>query len=79
MKISPQQARILAYVREYREVHGFGPSQREIAAWCNVTHQTIGAHVAAMLRKGLVEMTVGVHRSIRGTAKRQNCESAAIG
>ncbi len=78
MKISPQQARILTYVREYREVHGFGPSRREIAAWCNVTHQTIAAHVAAMIRKGLLEVTAGVHRSIRGTAKMQNCQKAEI-
>ena len=60
-----RQGQYLAYIVQYTRVHGYSPSENEIAAYFAVSGPAAHGMVVAMDRRGLIERKPGVARSIR--------------
>ena len=65
MKLTDRQAAVLTYIREFTEVQGYAPSVREIAVHFGNCVNAIQLHLVALQKKGAVERTPGVARSLR--------------
>ncbi|KKN79773.1 hypothetical protein LCGC14_0336280 [marine sediment metagenome] len=65
--LTDRQSEIVAYVRQFAEVHGKQPTVREIAAWVGVAPPNAWKHVKRLEALGMLSRTPGVARSIRVT------------
>jgi len=57
--------RILAFVRDYRSAHDYGPTLREVADGCGITSTSVVAyHLDKLAIQGRIRRTPGIARSI---------------
>ena len=67
-KITEKQNRILNYISDYIKNNGYSPSIRDIAKEVGIkSTSTIAGHLDRLEKKGLIERTYGISRSIRIT------------
>jgi repressor LexA len=52
MNLTPKQLRVLDFIRERRENHGYSPTMQEIADFIGVSKVTVFEHVEALVSKG---------------------------
>lgn len=52
MNLTPKQLRVLEFIRERRENHGYSPTMQEIADFIGVSKVTVFEHVEALVSKG---------------------------
>jgi repressor LexA len=64
MELTPRQVDVLVIVRNYRHLHGYSPSIREIAASLSLSRATTVAHVKRMVQKNLLRWTPFRHRTL---------------
>jgi repressor LexA len=68
--LTPQQSRILGHIAGYLDVHGYGPSIREIAQLAGLAAQSVALyHVKALERAGMLTREPHIARSIRLTTR----------
>ncbi len=65
--LTDRQAKIVAYIRDYADVHRIQPTIREIAAWVGVAPPNAWKHVKRLEALGVLSRTPGSARSIRVT------------
>jgi DNA-binding MarR family transcriptional regulator len=64
--LTPAQARVLTYIRQYIAEHGHAPTRKEISeAFSYASPNAAQEHVRALERKGLLTRTGGEARAIR--------------
>lgn len=66
-KLTDRQSEIIAFIRQFAEVHGIQPTVREIAAWVGVAPPNAWKHVKRLEALGVLSRLPGVARSIRVT------------
>lgn len=64
MNLTPKQLRVLEFVRQYRESHGYSPTMQEIADELGVSKVTVFEHVQALVSKGALERDPNRARSL---------------
>ena len=65
MQASRQRERMLEWIRDYMDVHGYGPSVREICGGLGLrSPATVQYHLKALAEEGSIVMTPGKKRSI---------------
>jgi repressor LexA len=68
--LTPRQAEILEAVRRHIDEHGRPPSQPELARALGLASTNgVAKHLAALERKGAIELTPGIARGIRVRAE----------
>ena len=77
-RLTPRQLRILTFIRDYRQNHGYSPTMQELADALGVTKVTIFEHVAALERKGLLRKLPHKARSLELTSLVRFPESGAV-
>lgn len=66
LKLTPRQAEILAFVKDFLEQHGYPPTRAEIAQKLGFKSPNAAEeHLKALARKGAIEMIPGASRGIR--------------
>jgi repressor LexA len=66
--LTPQQERILAFIRAHLREHGHAPTREEIAQHFGFSvRASAGEHLQALARKGHIELTPGAWRGIKLT------------
>ena len=64
--LSERQRQTLEFIREYVREQGVAPSRPEIAEALGLNHKsTVDAHLAALMKKGWIELRPGSPRNIR--------------
>lgn len=63
--LTDRQVQAVEFVRTFSEERGYGPSIRDVAEHLGVGEATARGHLNALSRKGAIERTPGVARSIR--------------
>ncbi|MCU0514807.1 MAG: MarR family transcriptional regulator [Anaerolineae bacterium] len=56
--------RAFEYIREHIRQHGFGPTMRELADHCYLSHSGIVRHIDRLEGMGWIQRTPGKARSI---------------
>ena len=65
-RLSPRQNATLDFIREYVRTHQVVPTRTEIARGLQIGHvSTVDSHLAALMKKGWIEMRPGSPRNIR--------------
>jgi repressor LexA len=64
MNLTPKQLRVLDFVCQYRENHGYSPTMQEIADELGVSKVTVFEHVEALVSKGALERDPNRARSL---------------
>ncbi len=59
------QAKTLADIKKYIEVHGYSPTFAELAVMAAVNGNAMCGRISALEKKGLITKTPGIARSIR--------------
>ena len=73
IKLTPRQAEILAFIRDYQQETGYPPTRSEIARKMGFKSPNAAEeHLRALERKQAIEMLPGTSRGIRLTAQEQN-------
>jgi repressor LexA len=73
LKLTPRQAEILAFIRDYQQETGYPPTRSEIARKMGFKSPNAAEeHLRALERKQAIEMLPGTSRGIRLTAQEQN-------
>jgi hypothetical protein len=62
---TPTQGRYLAFIRAYTDLHGYPPSESEIATAICVSPPSVNQMVKMLEKKGLIDRQPGQPRSIR--------------
>lgn len=66
VKLTPRQAEILAFIKDFLEHHGYPPTRAEIAQKLGFKSPNAAEeHLKALARKGAIEMIPGASRGIR--------------
>ncbi|MEY3666800.1 MAG: hypothetical protein RL572_340 [Pseudomonadota bacterium] len=73
IKLTPRQAEILAFIRDYQQETGYPPTRSEIARKMGFKSPNAAEeHLRALERKQAIEMLPGTSRGIRLTTQEQN-------
>jgi DNA-binding MarR family transcriptional regulator len=64
-KMTATQGKYLAYISLYRRLHRKSPSEADMQGFFGVTPPTVHQMILQLERKGLIERTPGLARSIR--------------
>lgn len=65
-KLTPRQGEILAFIKNWLDVHGYPPTRAEIAQALGFRSPNAAEeHLRALARKGAIEMIPGASRGIR--------------
>ncbi|SDS48666.1 transcriptional repressor LexA [Pseudomonas oryzae] len=65
-KLTPRQGEILAFIKNWLELHGYPPTRAEIAQELGFRSPNAAEeHLRALARKGAIEMIPGASRGIR--------------
>ena len=59
------QGRYLAFIHYYTKIHGQAPSEAEMERYFGVTPPTVHQMVLTLERKGFIERSAGMARSIK--------------
>lgn len=65
MLLTIRQTQAVEFVRTFSQDRGYGPSIRDVAQHLGVGEATARGHLDALSRKGAIERTPGIARSIR--------------
>lgn len=57
MELTPRQADILIYIRNFKHLNGHSPTFREIAEALNLSRATTVGHIKRMIKKELLVST----------------------
>ena len=64
-KFTKKQGQYLAYIHQYTKVHGVPPAEHEMQRHFDVSPPSVHHMVISLGKKGLIERTPGMARSIR--------------
>ena len=64
MKLTRKQEDVLSFIKIYKEVNGYAPSQEEIAHHFQITQQTTSQHLKSLSKKNKIRTQLKVSRSI---------------
>jgi DNA-binding Lrp family transcriptional regulator len=64
-EFTPTQGRYLAFIHAYTQLHGYPPSESEIAAAICVSPPSVNQMVKTLEKRGLIDRQPGTPRSIR--------------
>ena len=64
-KFTEKQGRYLAFIYQYTQVHGVPPAEHEMQRYFSVSPPSVHQMVLNLEKRGLIERTPGVARSIR--------------
>jgi repressor LexA len=64
MNLTPKQLRILQFLRDFRQRHGYSPTMQEIADELDVSKVTVFEHVEALIAKGALARNPNKARSL---------------
>ncbi len=65
-KLTPRQGEILAFIKQWLDVHGYPPTRAEMAQQLGFRSPNAAEeHLRALARKGAIEMIPGASRGIR--------------
>ena len=62
--LTPRQNQIYLYIKTYIYVHGYSPSLGDIGGEFKMSRKSAFDHVGALKKRGAIETTPGVARSI---------------
>ena len=62
-KLTPRQAEVLEFIKEYIEENSYAPAVRDIARYFEVTVTAAHAHLKALEKKGAIRSSQGISRS----------------
>lgn len=62
---TPRQGQFLAFIHYYTKIHRRAPAEADIAVYFQVSPASVHGMILTMQRRGLIERTPGVARSIR--------------
>lgn len=54
MELTPRQADLILFIRNFKHLHGHSPTFREIAEALNISRATTVSHVKRLIKKKLV-------------------------
>lgn len=63
--LTPKQLRVLTFIRDYTNAHGYAPTMQELADEFNVSKVTVFEHISALQRKGCLRRARHKARSLR--------------
>lgn len=63
-RVTRAEAHVLRELKRFIEIHGYNPSQSELARVCELDVRTIRYHVQKMKRRGLVDYNPREHHSL---------------
>ncbi len=72
MNLTPKQLRVLDFIRDQRENHGFSPTMQEIADHIGVSKVTVFEHVESLVNKGALVRDPNKARSLSLPAEDQS-------
>jgi repressor LexA len=64
MSMTPRQLDVVIAVRNFRHLHGYGPTLCELADQLGVSQPTISQHVTELVKKGVLKRDPGKWRSL---------------
>lgn len=64
-KFTAKQGRYLAFIHQYVTIHGCSPAEADMQRFFNISPPSVHQMVLTLERKGLIQRTPGVGRSIR--------------
>lgn len=65
-KLTPRQGEVLAFIKQWLEIHGYPPTRAEMARQLGFRSPNAAEeHLRALARKGAIEMIPGASRGIR--------------
>ncbi|HHU88396.1 MAG TPA: repressor LexA [Spirochaetales bacterium] len=62
-KLTPRQAEVLEFIKEYIEENSYAPAVRDIARYFEVTVKAAHDHLKALEKKGAIRSSQGISRS----------------
>ncbi len=63
--LTPKQLRVLTFIRDYSNAHGYAPTMQELADEFGVSKVTVFEHIAALHKKGYLRRTRHRARSLQ--------------
>jgi len=63
--LTDKQSEILDFIKKFIEENGWAPTLREMAEEMEVTHQAVFFKIRELLRKGYIDYTPNISRSIK--------------
>ena len=63
--LTPKQLRVLTYIRDFTNAHGYAPTMQELADEFGVSKVTVFEHISALQRKGCLKRARHKARSLR--------------
>lgn len=62
--LTEKQARVLAFIVEYRREHGYSPTFDEIGAHMGISKNAVTDYIKALVKKDAVVKHHGMHRGV---------------
>ena len=62
--LTPRQREIYLFIGQYRDAHGYSPTQQEIADGTNICRSTLYEHLFGLERKGYISVEKNIPRSL---------------
>jgi len=63
--LTPKQLRVLTFIRDFTNAHGYAPTMQELADEFDVSKVTVFEHISALQRKGCLKRARHKARSLR--------------
>jgi repressor LexA len=63
--LTPKQLRVLTYIRDFTNAHGYAPTMQELADEFRVSKVTVFEHISSLQRKGCLKRSRHKARSLR--------------
>lgn len=63
--LTPKQLRVLTFIRDYTNAHGYAPTMQELADEFGVSKVTVFEHISALQKKGCLKRSRHKARSLR--------------
>lgn len=68
-ELTERQAEVLAWIANWWEQWGYGPSVRDVADGLGVSVNAANEHIRRLVNRGVLRQTPGIARSIRPVHK----------
>lgn len=68
LSLTPKQLRVLTFIRDYTNAHGYAPTMQELADEFDVSKVTVFEHIAALQKKGYLKRAPHKARSLQLSA-----------
>jgi len=62
--LTPRQLEVYLFIDQYRDTHGYSPTQQEIADGTNICRSTLYEHLSRLEKKGYISLEKNISRSL---------------